>query len=259
MSTQFTRALLRLPGRNFAAGITTSPDGAPSLEATLVQHAGYLAALQSIGLRTRVLPADEAFPDGTFVEDTAIATRQGLIITRPGAKTRAGEPAAIEAALASDYPVIAHITAPGTVDGGDICETDSGVIIGVSYRTNEEGARQLAAWLAGHDIPSTIVDIRACAGLLHLKTGISYLGDGRLAVAPGLPAYAALQSYELVTLDPAESYAANCVRINDHVLVADGYPRFVDTLVRLGYRPLPLPMSEFRKMDGGLSCLSIRY
>jgi dimethylargininase len=62
-----------------------------------------------------------------------------------------------------------------------------------------------------------------------------------------------------VTLDPAESYAANCVRINDHVLVADGYPRFVDTLVRLGYRPLPLPMSEFRKMDGGLSCLSIRF
>ena len=259
MSTQFTRALLRLPGRNFAAGISTSAEGAPSFAATLAQHAGYLAALQAIGLSTRVLPADEQFPDGTFIEDTAIATRHGVIITRPGAATRLGEPEAIAAALAADYPSLATITAPGTVDGGDICETDSGVLIGVSHRTNAEGARQLGVWLASLGIASSVLDIRGCAGLLHLKSGISYLGDGRLAVASGLPDYAAFKHYELVTLAPAENYAANCVRINDRVLVAEGYPRFADTLVALGYRPLVLPMSEFRKMDGGLSCLSIRY
>ncbi|MEI8297919.1 MAG: arginine deiminase family protein [Pseudomonadota bacterium] len=258
-ATRFTRALLRLPGRNFAAGVTTSREGLPAFEATLAQHAGYLATLQSLGLQTRVLPADERFPDGTFVEDTSIATAHGVIITRPGAASRAGEPDAIAAALAVDYPKVAHIEAPGTVDGGDICETDSGVIIGVSHRTNAAGAEQLGRWLAGIGIASTTVDIRNCATLLHLKSGISYLGDGRLAVAPGLPDWPALQAYERVTLAPEESYAANCVRINDHVLVAEGYPRFVNALVRLGYQPLLLPMSEFRKMDGGLSCLSIRY
>jgi dimethylargininase len=259
VSTRFTRALLRLPGRNFAAGISTSTEGAPSFEATLAQHAGYRAALESVGLETRVLAADERFPDGTFVEDTAIATAHGAIITRPGADARLGEPAAIAAALAQDFPALACIKAPGTVDGGDICETDDGVLIGVSHRTNEDGARQLGAWLASIGIVSTVLDIRGCDGLLHLKSGISYLGEGRLAIAPGLPDYAAFAGYELVTLTPAESYAANCVRINDRVLVADGYPRFADALAALGYEPLPLPMSEFRKMDGGLSCLSIRY
>ena len=259
MSTRFTRALLRLPGRNFAAGISTSKEGAPSFALTLAQHAGYLAALESIGLETRVLAADERFPDGTFVEDTAIATKHGAIITRPGADARLDEPAAIAAALAADYPALAYIEAPGTVDGGDICETDAGVLIGVSHRTNEDGARQLGAWLASVGIASRVLDIRGCAGLLHLKSGISYLGEGRLAVAPGLPDHAAFAGHELVTLAPEEGYAANCVRINDRVLVADGYPRFTDTLATLGYDPLPLPMSEFRKMDGGLSCLSIRY
>jgi dimethylargininase len=259
ISIRFTRALLRKPGRNFADGITVSSEGAPSYEAALAQHAGYLAALESIGLRTRVLDADEGFPDGTFVEDTAIATRHGVIITRPGAAARLGEPAAVAAALAADFATLAHIVSPGTVDGGDICETETGVLIGVSHRTNAQGARQLAAWLASQGIASSILDIRGCAGLLHLKSGISYLGDGRLAMAPGLPDDPAFRAYERVTLAPEERYAANCVRVNDHVLVAQGYPRFVDTLVSLGYRPLTLPMSEFRKMDGGLSCLSIRY
>ncbi len=259
MSTRFTRALLRRPGHNFASGITTSSAGAPSYAATLAQHEGYLAALQSIGLQTRVLAPDERYPDGTFVEDTAIATRHGIMITRPGAAARAGEPEAIAAALAADFPVLAHILAPGTIDGGDVCETDSGVLIGISERTNEEGARQLAVWLGLQGIAATVLDIRDCAGLLHLKSGISYLGDGRLAVAPGLPDYPAFGAYELVMLAPEESYAANCVRINERVLVAAGYPRFAETLARLGYDPLPLPMSEFAKMDGGLSCLSIRY
>lgn len=258
-ATRFTRALLRLPGRNFAAGITTGSGDAPTFESTLAQHAGYLAALQSLGLATRVLPADARFPDGTFVEDTAIATAHGAIITRPGAASRAAEPEAIALALAGDFPALGYIESPGTVDGGDICETDAQVIIGISHRTSEEGAGQLGRWLAGIGIASTTVDIRACTGLLHLKSGIAYLGEGRLALAPGLPHWPMLKAYEPVLLAPEERYAANCVRINDRVLVADGYPHFVDTLVRLGYDPLPLPMSEFAKMDGGLSCLSIRY
>ena len=259
MSTRFTRALLRLPGENYAAGITTSAEGAPVLARALEQHRRYAAALETCGVRTTTLPADPRYPDGTFVEDTAIVTARGAIITRPGAAARAGETEVIAAALGRHYHALAHITAPGTLDGGDVCETDSGVLIGITARTNEAGARQLAGFLAGLGQAATLVDIRAVAGLLHLKTGISYLGDGRLAVAAGLPRLPAFAGYEQVTVAAEESYAANCVRVNDRVLVAAGYPRFADELVRLGYHPLPLEMSEFRKMDGGLSCLSLRF
>jgi dimethylargininase len=259
LSTRFTRALLRLPGENFAAGITTSAEGAPVLARALEQHRRYALALEACGLATTTLPADPRYPDGTFVEDTAIVTPKGAIVTRPGAAARAGETEVIAAALARHYRTLGLIVAPGTVDGGDVCETDSGVLIGITARTNEAGARQLAAWLGDLGYGATLVDIRAVPGLLHLKTGISYLGDGRLAVAAGLPRLAALARHEQVTLAPEESYAANCIRVNDRVLVAAGYPRFADALAKLGYDVIPLEMSEFRKMDGGLSCLSLRF
>jgi len=259
VSTRFSHALLRLPGDNFAAGITSSAEGAPALARALEQHHRYMAALEACGVGTTTLPADARYPDGTFVEDTAIVTAKGAIITRPGAEARAGETDVIAAALARHYHHPARIAAPGTVDGGDVCETDSGILIGITARTNEHGARQLAGLLGELGYAATLVDIRAVAGLLHLKTGISYLGDGRLAVAAGLPQLPAFAAYEQVTVPAEESYAANCIRVNDRVLVAAGYPRFTDELVRLGYEPVPLEMSEFRKMDGGLSCLSLRF
>ncbi len=259
MSTRFTRALLRAPGENFAAGITTSAEGPPVLARALEQHRRYAAALESCGLRTTLLPADPRYPDGTFVEDTAIVTAGGALVTRPGAAARAGETEIIAAALAQHYPRLGRIEPPGTLDGGDVCETDSGVLVGVTARTNEAGARQLAAWLSDFGVRTTLVDIRAVPGLLHLKTGISYLGEGRLAVQATLPRLPALADYEIVEVGADEAYAANCIRVNRRVLVAAGYPRFADALARLGYDPLPLEMSEFRKMDGGLSCLSLRF
>ena len=259
MSTRFTRALLRLPGENFAAGLTTSAEGAPVLARALEQHRCYAAALAACGLKATTLPADPRYPDGTFVEDTAIVTPKGAIVTRPGALSRAGETEVIAAALRQHYRELAEIKAPGTIDGGDVKETDTGVLIGVTARTNEEGARQLAGLLGDLGYAATLVDIRNVPGLLHLKTGIAYLGDGRLVVAAGLPTLPAFAPYELVRVAPEESYAANCVRVNDRVLIAAGYPRFAESLARLGYDPLPLEMSEFRKMDGGLSCLSLRF
>ena len=259
MSTCFTRALLRRPGRSFAAGLTTSGEGPPDPDLALAQHAAYAEALAGLGLSLTILEADEAFPDGVFVEDTAVLAAGGAVITRPGAPSRAGETAAIAKALAGAFPDPLRIEAPGTVDGGDICETDDLVLIGLSDRTNLEGARQLAAHLAALGRPSEIVDALGVAACLHLKSGISYLGDGRLAVDQRVAHLPAFARFERVLVEPAEAYAANCVRVNDRVLVAKGYPRFTEALESLGYRPLLLDVSEFRKMDGGLSCLSIRY
>jgi dimethylargininase len=152
-----------------------------------------------------------------------------------------------------------EITAPGTVDGGDICQAERHFFIGVSERTNEEGARQLAAILAREGFTSALVDIRGVAGILHLKSGISYLGERRVVVIDALAQHAAFRDFEIVRIAPEEAYAANFLRINDHVIIAAGYPRFAADVQALGHETIALDMSEFRKMDGALSCLSLRF
>lgn len=162
-------------------------------------------------------------------------------------------------ALTEFFPAIQTINAPGTVDGGDICEAGSHFFIGISERTNPEGARQLAGLLAHAGYTSAIVDIRGVPGILHLKSGMAYLGGNRLVVIEALEREKALREYELITTAANEEYAANCVRVNDYVLVAEGYPAFAAALRDLDYSVLSLAMSEFQKMDGGLSCLSLRF
>ncbi|MBA3534814.1 MAG: N(G),N(G)-dimethylarginine dimethylaminohydrolase [Ardenticatenales bacterium] len=256
----FTRAIIRPPAANFAEGLTTVDLGVPDYQRTLEQHERYCAALEQCGLTLTRLEADARYPDSTFVEDTAILTERCAILTRPGAESRAGEVEAMREVLAAFYPTLSAIVAPGTVDGGDICEAGEHFFIGLSERTNEAGAEQLSRLLTEAGYTSSCVDIRGVnlPGLLHLKSGLSYLGDNRLVVVDELAAHEAFQGYDLVRVLPEEFYAANCVRVNDTVFLAAGYPLFEETVRRLGYRTIALEMSEFRKMDGGLSCLSLR-
>ena len=149
MSIMFTRALVRPPSPNFADGLTAAALSAPDYKLALRQHAAYCAALVKCGLKLTELPADTHFPDATFVEDTAVITPRCAVITRPGAASRAGETEAIRAALAQTFPQLRAIETPGTVDGGDICEAENHFLIGISERTNEAGAQQLAAILRG--------------------------------------------------------------------------------------------------------------
>jgi dimethylargininase len=256
---RFDRAVVRPPGATFAVGLTTAGLGAPDLELAREQHDAYCRTLAEVGLELVRLPPDPGLPDSTFVEDTAVVTAAGAVLARPGAPARAGETAAIAEALDRLAIEVRAILAPGTVDGGDVCEAGGHFLIGLSSRTNVEGARQLEAHFAELGFATAKIDVRGLGPrLLHLKSGLADLGDGRLAVVPELVGHPQLGRYELVAVDEAESDAANCLRINDHVLVAAGYPRFAERLERLGYRIRPLEMSEFRKMDGGLSCLSLR-
>ncbi len=256
---RFTRAIVRPPGHHFAAGLTTSQLGPPELERALVQHGRYCAALVACGLDVLRLPADGRYPDGTFVEDTAVVTARGAIITRPGAPSRAGEVDSVRDALLPYFAQLARIEPPGTVDGGDICQAEDHFFIGLSRRTNTDGARQLARWLEALDYTSCLVDVRGTSDLLHLKSGLSCLGDGRLLVIDALADNPALAGYEPIRVPAGEDYAANCVRINDRVLIAAGHPGVERHLGELGYPTIALDVSEFRKMDGGLSCLSLRF
>jgi dimethylargininase len=255
---RFTAAIVRPPAASFAQGLTTAGLGAPDLSAALSQHAAYVAALEQLDVRVTALPPDTAFPDSTFVEDTAVVTAQGAIAARPGAPSRAGEVAAIRAALVARLGSVAAISAPGTLDGGDICQADRTFFVGLSHRTNEEGARQLTEWLGRAGYTSSIIDIRGSGPLLHLKSGIAWLGGGDLVVAEALAGHPALAGYCRIVVPASETYAANCVRVNDAVLMASGHPTVAAQVAALGHRVVTLDMSEFRKMDGGLSCLSLR-
>jgi len=255
----FTHALLRLPGDNFAAGLTQAGEGAPDPALALEQHQRYCEALAACGLSLTVLPADPRHPDGCFVEDTALVTERGAIIARPGAPSRRGETQVIEAALKGLFPSIPRIEAPGTLDAGDVCEADGHFLIGLSARTNEAGAGQLAGHLLKLGCRADIVDIRALRELLHLKTRIAYLGEGRMLATAGFPRIRALAAYEIVEVPAGERYAANALRVNDRVLLAAGYPATRAAVEALGFDVVALDMSEFRKLDGGLSCLSLRW
>jgi dimethylargininase len=257
---EFSKAIVRPPGASFADGLTMSrSQGRPDVHKALEQHAEYCEALRACGLELTVLPADERFPDGTFVEDTAVIASRVAVLTSPGAPTRLGEVPAVAAALRQFRPQLQQIEPPGSVDGGDICQAEEHFFIGVSARTNPAGAAQLAQILARHGYSSSLVDIRGRQHLLHLKSGLSYLGERRLVTAPGLPGTEAISAYQKVEVEATEAYAANCVRVNDVVLVAAGYPQLAARLGELDYAVRCVDMSEFRKMDGGLSCLSLRF
>ncbi len=260
MQPRFSRAIVRTPGQSYAQGLTSSSQlGAPELPKALEQHEQYCCALRECGLELTTLPADERFPDGTFVEDTAVIADRVAVITRPGAASRAGEVHAIAAALGSLRARIERIEAPGTLDGGDICQAGEHFFIGMSARTNAEGARQLAAILEAHGYSASTIDIRAHPALLHLKTGMAWLGERRCAVVQGFPRPPQLADFEFIEVATAESYAANCVLVNDQLLVAAGFPAIGSRLRSLGFNLRTLEVSEFRKMDGGLSCLSLRF
>jgi dimethylargininase len=257
--TMFKHAIVRPPSRSFACGLTSAHLGAPDLPKALAQHAAYCSALERCGLALiRLAPLDD-FPDSTFVEDTAVVTEHCAILTYPGAASRKGEVALNEPTLRSRFERVHCIEPPGTMDGGDVCQAGNHFFIGISERTNKEGARQLAALLAPYGYSCEVIDVRDVPGILHLKTGISWLGDNRITAIDTMADLDAFRDFEIVRLHPRENYAANCLRINDYVVISQGFPRFESAVRELGYPVLALDMSEFRKMDGSLSCTSIRF
>ena len=255
-----THAIVRSPSRNFADGLTSSGLPAPDHKLAVKQHDEYCLALENLGLRLIRLPADERYPDSTFVEDTAILTERAAVITRPGAPSRRSEVNDTTQTLNQFYPSVQTISAPGTLDGGDVCQVGDRFFIGFSERTNEDGATQLGAILKTAGYACTFIDIRDLSPrLLHLKSGLAYLGGNKLVVDAELSHRAEFQGFEIISPEADEAYAANCLAFGNTVLIAAGHPRFEAQLRPHGFNTRALGMSEFQKMDGGLSCLSLRF
>ena len=251
----FARAIVRAVPKTLAAGITSADLGKPDNEKAREQHDRYVEALEKCGLEVTTLAADERYPDSVFVEDTALVTDRCAVVARPGAERRRGEVREVEEALSGLYENVERIAEPGTLDGGDVLQVGDHFYVGLTRRTNREGAGQLAEILRGYGFGASFVRLRR---FLHLKTGVAYLGGDDLLVAGELVDKDEFEAFDRVVVPPEEEYGANCIRVNDRVLVAAGHERLAERIVERGYEVIELEMSEFRKVDGGLSCLSLR-
>ncbi len=238
-------------------GITSNPQlGKPDHAKALAQHDAYIEALRSCGVEVRVLPADERFPDSCFVEDTAVCTKSFAMVSNPGAASRNGEAEGMAAILAGYFSDVERVRAPGTLDGGDVMMVGDDFYIGLSARTNKDGAAQLVAALARHGMKGRVVEL---SKVLHLKTGLSYLEGGHLTITGEFLALAEFRDFKRIEVPAEESYAANSLRINDRVLVPAGFPKTQACIRAAGLDVLVVDTSEYRKLDGGLSCLSLRF
>ncbi|MCK4801973.1 MAG: hypothetical protein KAS84_08270 [Anaerolineales bacterium] len=252
----YTRAIVKTPGKSFVRGITTANLGPPDHAKALVQHREYIQVLEDCGLEVLVLEADEAYPDSTFVEDTALITPHCAIITNPGAPSRKGETGAIKEVLQNFFPELEEVQEPGTAEGGDIMRVGSQYFIGLSNRTNPEGAQQIITILEKYGLSGSVVQLEE---VLHLKTGISYLERNTMVAAGEFLSKAEFKKYQILEITAREKYAANSLWVNGTVLVPQGFPQTQEAIEYMGYRTKAVDVSEFRKMDGGLSCLSLRF
>lgn len=237
-------------------GLTTAELGKPDYIKALEQHSKYVDILKNCGLQVTVLDADSEYPDSTFIEDVAICTSKCAIVTNPGASSRNGEKHAIKPVLQNFYNNIEVIITPGTLDAGDVMMVDNHFYIGISERTNHDGAEQLIHILQKYDMTGSKVPLKE---MLHLKTGLSYLEQNTLLISGEFVHNPEFEKYSRIIVDGNELYAANSLWINGNVLVPKGFNETKNKIEKAGYKTIEVDVSEFQKLDGGLSCLSLRF
>lgn len=250
-------AIVRTPSLSLVKGLTTATLGSPDYELALTQHQNYIDALSRCGLEITVLPPLEAFPDSCFVEDVALLTKQFALLTRPGVSSRRGEVEHIESTIQLFFgDRLSKIHAPGALEAGDVLQIEKHFFIGLSARTNMAGAQQMTQAVSQYGYTASTVTLKE---FLHLKTGVSYLGQEYILVSGELISHPAFAHLTQIIVEPEEAYAANCIMINGTVLLPQGYPKTRKEIARRGLPIIEVDVSEFRKIDGGLSCLSLRF
>ena len=257
-SFRFTHAIVRAAAQSATSGLRAVDSGAPDVALMQQHHADYVAALRAAGAEVTELPALPAFPDAQFVEDTAICLREGAVVMRPGAPSRLGETAEMAPHLEALYGQVLRISgAQSFIEAGDILTTETEVLVGRSARTNAAGIAELAALIArwGHVLREVITP----PGVLHFKTDCALLDAETILCTERLAATGCFTGYRVILTAAAEDAAANVIRFNDVVLIPAGFPATADTLSKAGYSLRQIGNSECAKLDGGMSCLSLRF
>ncbi len=269
MTNRFTTAIVRRPCEAFGDGLSTAALGAPDYARMCEQHRAYVAALTGAGVRVTVLDPLPECPDAHFVEDAAVILPELVVATHPGAPARRPEVAPMVDALLTHRVAVdearaghgearplARIEAPGTLDGGDVLVMGRRAFVGLSTRTNAEGARQLAAHVAPYGYSTHPIPIQTG---LHLKAAVNAIADDAIIGWADVVSRREFDAYDRVVVEARDAYAANCLRVNDVVLAPIAYPRVGEALARRGLTVRALDTSESERMDGGLTCLSLRF
>lgn len=252
----FKKAIVRKPCPNLVSGITSADLGKPDYHKAVLQHARYVDALRDLGLEVIVLEPDDRFPDSVFVEDVAVCVGDLGVITRPGADSRRDETTLIEEVIHTHFDHIEYIKEPATLEGGDVMMVGDTFYVGSSDRTNTAGIKQFSGIMNQYGY--SVIEV-PMGDLLHLKTGMSYLENNRLLLTAEMSEIELFSTFDKIIVPPDETYAANCIWINGTVLIPAGHPRTSKKIKKLGYSIIEIEMSEFEKLDGGLSCLSLRF
>jgi dimethylargininase len=253
---RFNRALVRVPSRSVVEGLRAVDRGAPDFDGLVREHAAYVRALEDAGVAVERLEALEAYPDSVFVEDAALVFSDAAIVLRPGAPSRRGEADEIAPALEARFARVLRLEA-GSVDGGDVLTTAQGVFIGQSARTTREGAQALVGLLRQIDLEGRAV--ATPRDVLHFKSDCALLDEETVLATARLAASDVFAGFRVIVVPDGEEAAANAVRINDRVLISEGFAQTAEMLAKGGYNVVPLSTREVAKLDAGLSCLSLRW
>lgn len=257
-ATHFTHAITRRPSASITRGLRAVDTGTPDLALMQAHRAAYIATLQATGATVIELPPLEAYPDSVFVEDTALCLPQGAVVMRPGAPSRLGEAAEMAPHLKALYTTVVQITgADSFIEGGDILVTETEILVGRSARTNAAGIAELTRLVApwGHKVR----EVHTPPGVLHFKTDCSLLAADTILSTKRLSASGCFTGYNVIDVPDGEEAAANTIRFNDLVLMPAGFPNTRDAIAKAGFTVREIGNSECAKLDGGMSCLSLRF
>jgi dimethylargininase len=256
-SYHFAHAVVRRPSNSIAKGLRAADVGNPDPDQFDIQHRAYIAALEDAGVKVEILPAWESFPDSVFIEDSSLCLPKGAVVMRPGAPSRTGESAAMAAILENYFADVRTISGPGFIEGGDILVTDSEIIVGLSDRTDRAGVEELSACVA--DWGMVVRTLETPSDVLHFKTACGLLDAETILLTEQMAKADFFTNYRTLVIPKGEEAAANAIRVNERVFVSDGFPKTAEMLVKAGYRVIALDTGEAAKVDGGLSCMSLRF
>jgi dimethylargininase len=247
-------AITRRPGPAIVRCLLTHIDRKPiDLELATSQHARYEEALAELGYVVVSLPPSDEMPDGCFVEDTAVVIGDAALIARPGEERRRSETADVAKVLEQRVKV-SYASAPGTFDGGDVLLSGSQLFVGLSSRTNKDGALQLKEFAEPRGYDVTVVEV---SGSLHLKTAVTAIADQVLVANRDWIDVTAFAGFEIVDVDPAEPFAANVLRSGGSVLYPAEFPRTLERIRAHVAHVVTIPFSELGKAEAGLTCCSV--
>jgi dimethylargininase len=252
----FDHAILRTPAPSVVDGLRAHDGPSPTFEGVLAEHRAYAVALTGAGVTVDLLPPLDDYPDSIFVEDPALTFPEAAILLRPGAATRLGETAYLAGALDRHFDTVIELDA-GYADGGDVLVTPGLVMIGLSARTDPEGARSLVRALASLGRAARMVS--PPEGALHLKTAVSLIDEETLLTTRAGEASGLFAGFRTLVVAVGEEAAANALRVNDRLLVGRQFLRTIAMLEAGGYDLVPLETGQIGLIDAGLSCMSLRW